>query len=116
MRILAAPVVLTTLVVMASGIVLLIGGPSTRSAWLPVHKVGFVAWIVFMALHVLWHLPGAGQAVRVELGPDGPTLRRVSGRRARLLLVASAVALGVVLALISVPSFSAWSGFTGGGQ
>src|SRR5579859_3785391 len=96
-RILAGPVLLTTVLVFASGVVLLVGGPSTRSTWFPVHKLGFVAWLMFMGLHVLWHLPGASHAVRVELGPDGSVVSRVRGRSARLLLIASAVALGVVL-------------------
>ena len=57
MRVLAPALVLDTLVVFASGVVLLLAGPGSRETWLPVHKFSFIAWLVLAALHVLGHIP-----------------------------------------------------------
>ena len=57
LRMIAPMVVLTTVVVFASGVALLLIGPSSRGALLPVHKVSFIVWAVFTGVHVLGHLP-----------------------------------------------------------
>jgi hypothetical protein len=108
-RILAVPVVLTTLIVMISGVALLLGGPSVRGTWYSIHKFGFIAWVVFMAVHVLTHVQGAAESVRVELGPDGPRLQRASGRGQRLLLIGLVLIAGVIIAIVAIPDFGAWA-------
>src|SRR5271166_5415599 len=57
LRVLAPAVVLSTVVVFASGVALLLVGPQSRGTLLPIHKVSFIIWIAFMGLHVLAHLP-----------------------------------------------------------
>ena len=57
LRLTAPFVVLTTLVVFASGVVLLFVGPLHREPWFLLHKVSFIAWLVVTAIHVLGHLP-----------------------------------------------------------
>jgi hypothetical protein len=109
LRLLAIPVVGLTLIVMGSGIALLLGGPASRPTWFFIHKASFILWLGATALHVLAHLRDSGRAVLVEIGPQDHRLRRVRGRNLRLLAIATGLAAGVILALIAMPAFGAWS-------
>jgi hypothetical protein len=107
MRLLAPVVVLLTGVVFVSGVILLFHGPQNRGTWLTVHKVSFIVWLVFTALHVLGHLPGLGSSLRPRaLGPSD-TWR---GEAGRWIALSSACAVGLVLALVLLPDFSVWTG------
>jgi hypothetical protein len=77
-----------------------------RDTVLPLHKASFIVWIVVTAVHVLGHLLDMPGALRGE--------RRLSGAGARGLLLAGALAAGIVLAALTLPYFSAWSGVGGG--
>src|ERR1700722_18982673 len=57
LRGLAPFVVFFTLAVFATGVALLVLGPSARQPLVLLHKVSFFAWLAVMALHVLGHLP-----------------------------------------------------------
>ncbi len=63
LRLLAPLVVLSTVVVFASGVALLLLGPSSRSTLLLVHKVSFFVWLAATAVHVLGHLPEVTRAL-----------------------------------------------------
>jgi hypothetical protein len=103
MRMLAPVVVLLTVVLFGSGVGLLFLGP--RQRWLVgVHKASFVAWFFVTAVHVLayvWRVPrlGAGD----WRGDD-----RLGGSGARRLLLAGAIAAGVVLAVVTLPMAHPW--------
>jgi hypothetical protein len=106
MRLLAPVVVLLTGVVFVSGVILLFHGPQNRGTWLTIHKVSFIVWLVFTALHVLGHLPGMGTSLRPRaLGPSD-TWRSEAGR---WIALSSACAVGLVLALVLLPDFSVWT-------
>ena len=62
---------LSTVVVFASGVALLFAGPSSRGTLLPIHKVSFIVWLAFTALHVLAHLPEICRALRADYGASG---------------------------------------------
>ena len=47
MRLTAPMVVLSTLVVFASGVALLLAGPGSRDTLTPLHKVSFFVWVAF---------------------------------------------------------------------
>ena len=108
LRALAPLVVLSTLIVFASGVALLFVGPSSRSALLPVHKVSFIVWVAVTALHVLAHLPSMPATLRSDfsrrdvLGPSLP------GRSGRHLALVGALVLGVALAVLTIPEFTPW--------
>ena len=57
LRVLAPLVVLFTALVFATGVALLLLGPSSRDPLLLLHKITFFAWLAVTALHVLGHLP-----------------------------------------------------------
>lgn len=109
LRLIAPIVVLSTLVVIASGVVLLLAGPSSRDAFLPVHKIAFIVWGAFTAVHVLAHLPTMLRALRADYGNGIDAMSKAEdGRAGRVLSLASALALGVVLAILTLPAFGAW--------
>ena len=57
LRVIAPMVVLSTVVVFASGVALLFAGPSSRETLLPIHKISFFVWAAFTGVHLLGHLP-----------------------------------------------------------
>jgi hypothetical protein len=107
LRLIAPVVVISTLVVMASGVALLIGGPQSRGTFLLMHKASFFVWIAFTSLHVLGHLPGLWSGLRVDYGPAA-RWGQAPGRTGRALSLASALTLGVVLAMLLLPQFGPW--------
>ena len=123
LRLLGPIVVLCTAVVFASGVALLLLGPSSRGPLVLLHKVSFIVWGVATALHVLGHLPeirklfGPARISRSELaalrsaterhGPAAP--EHLPGRGGRGLSLGAAVVLGAVLAVALIPQFAAWT-------
>jgi len=112
LRAIAPIVVATTAVVFASGIVLLLDGPRHRGPWLSVHKVGFIAWLVFTGLHVLGHLPRLGRLLRApRSGSAGeePVFTGGNGALGRWVAVSGAIVAGVVLAIVLIGDFGTWT-------
>lgn len=108
LRMLAPLVVLSTLVVFASGVALLFAGPSSRSALLPLHKVSFIVWLAVTAPHVLAHLPAMSAGLRADYGRHTQLGQDLPGRSGRALALAGAIVAGLVLALITIPEFAPW--------
>jgi hypothetical protein len=109
LRGLAPFVVLSTIAVFATGVVLLILGPGSRQPWVLIHKVAFIGWIVVTALHVLGHLPEILRLLGSVRRPAVESGDLLAGRAGRWISVASALALGLVLAVVLVPQFSPWT-------
>jgi hypothetical protein len=110
MRLLAPLVVISTVVVFASGVVLLEVGPSARGTWFPIHKYSFFVWLAATACHVLGHLTDLPRALRAERRDGRPWSDHGSGRGARAITIAGALVAGLVLALLVEGQFSAWTG------
>lgn len=137
LRMIAPVVVLTTVGVFATGIVLLLAGPSSQPTFLLLHKVFFIVWIAATALHVLGHiaeLPGAlgargrrwaalnASADRyIEATEAIPGMQRMTafesepaldaygtGGAGRVLAIASMLVAGLVLALVSISWYGPW--------
>jgi hypothetical protein len=108
LRAIAPIVVVSTLVVFASGVALLFAGPSSRDALLPIHKVSFIVWVVFTAVHVLAHLPATGRALRADYSARSRPRARVVGWSRRVLSLAVALVAGTVLAIAVIPQFGPW--------
>ena len=112
----------------ATGVALLLIGPSSRGTLLLVHKVSFICWVVVTAVHIAGHLPElvrfnrVSRRTRAELNElralvpgfgaaaEPPVSGPIPGSGGRWLSVGTAVALGLVLAAILVPDFGAWTG------
>lgn len=110
LRLIGPIVVLTTVVVFITGVALLIVGPGHRNPWLMLHKVSFIVWVVFMSLHVLGHLPAVGRALGIGQGGRAQLAAASPGGAGRWIAIAGALVVGLVLALLLIPDYSAWTG------
>jgi hypothetical protein len=108
LRAIAPVVVVSSILVLASGVWLLLAGPRARDAVLPIHKVSFIVWVAFTGVHILGHLTKLPSALATEYGRGPPHLARGEGRVGRQLALAFALVAGVALALLLVPHFAPW--------
>lgn len=109
LRLIGPVVMLSTVAVFATGVVLIIAGPNHRNPWLMLHKVTFIVWLVFMALHVLGHLPAVARAFGIGRRGSEQLARASSGTAGRWIVIAGALVAGVVLALALIPDYGAWT-------
>lgn len=108
LRMIAPMVVLSTVTVFVSGVVLLFEGPSSRQTLLPIHKISFIVWAAFTAVHVLGHLTELPPALRGDYGAPAQITGDVTGRSGRVLSLAGALVAGVVLAIVLIPQYGSW--------
>jgi hypothetical protein len=104
-RAVAPLVVIGTVAVFGTGVMLLVLGPSA-GIWRNLHKAAFIAWFAVTTVHVLsyvWRVPALAAP---DWRREDP---RLGGTAHRRLLVAGAVALGVVLASATVQYAGAWT-------
>jgi len=101
-------IVTTTVIVFATGIVLLFLGPARRGTWVLAHKASFIVWLAFTAVHVLSHLPAMPAALRAA-HPGAAPLERPAGDTGRWIALAGAVVGGAVLAIVLMPHFGVWT-------
>lgn len=105
LRLLAPGVIFTTVAVFGTGVLLLLEGePSGDLVFL--HKVSFIAWFGFMAVHVLGHILELPRLALADWGRAGAT--RLAGARLRIAAVACALAAGTGLALLVASAASSW--------
>ena len=109
LRLIGPIVVLSTVAVFATGVVLLILGPSYRNPWVELHKLTFIVWVVFMGLHVLLHLPAVARAVGIGRKGEEHLARAAPGTAGRWIAIAGALVAGLILAIVLIPDFSAWT-------
>ncbi len=112
LRLLAPIVLVSTVVVFASGVALMLLGPSSRNALLPIHKISFFVWVAATALHVLGHLTDLSR-VLIPRSPSGTLLAEVqdspAGRSGRALALSVTLLAGVVLGILSISQFAPWT-------
>jgi hypothetical protein len=105
-----APLVVgSTVAVFVTGVLLVVRGPSSGGQLVLWHKVSFFVWLAAMAPHVLGHLTqlppwlrATGEDITAAHGPR-------SGSAGRAIALTSALVAGVVLAIVLVPEFGAWT-------
>ncbi|MGZ4179016.1 MAG: hypothetical protein ACXVUX_22625 [Solirubrobacteraceae bacterium] len=120
-----------TTIVFATGVALLLIGPSSRGALLLLHKASFIGWVVVTAVHIAGHLPELARLGRVSrrtraelnelrsLVPgfggaaEAPVSGPIPGSGGRWLSLGAALALGLVLAVVLIPDFAAWTSAQG---
>jgi hypothetical protein len=102
LRLLAIPLVLTTVVEMASGIGLLVAGPSDPAPFLFLHNATFVLWLPIAALHVLAYVRRLPALVREEWTGRGMGSGRID-------LSGGAVLAGLAGAVVALPLAAPWA-------
>jgi hypothetical protein len=112
LRLIAPIILVSTVVVLVTGVVLLFGGPGLRDPLVLIHKVAFIVWVAFTSLHVLGHLTGLPAAWRTPEPDQARLLSPDSGGPGRLVALVGALVGGAVLAIALIPDFSAWTAHT----
>jgi hypothetical protein len=108
MRLTAPLVVASTLVVFATGVLLLIAGPNGRGQYLFLHKASFVIWLGVTAVHVLGHLVDLRRSL-LPMHEPGALAGSSPGAAGRWITLAGALVGCVVLAIILIPQFAPWT-------
>jgi hypothetical protein len=93
LRMLVAPVLVASTVVLFGTGVLLLALDRTQGTIVGLHKASFVVWIAAAGIHVLAHVLDLRRAA----------LRRVPGLGARVVLASAALAGGVAIATLTLP-------------
>ena len=109
LRIIAPVVVLSTVVVFVSGLILLFNGPQDRGQFVLIHKASFIVWLVFTSLHVLGHLPGLPAHLRATRETRDAVVGSEPGGGGRTIALAGSLVAGVMLALMLLPRYGAWT-------
>jgi hypothetical protein len=106
LRVIGPFVVVLTVVLFATGVLLLLGPTGWRAQMLQLHQASFILWFVVMAVHVLGHL---GDMARLSTKDwTRRTRGLVSGSRARRLLTTLSLLVGLVLAFMTVSRVGPW--------
>jgi hypothetical protein len=125
LRVLAPLVVFLTVVLLGTGVALLFAGRDSGPLG-EVHKICFIVWITFTAIHVLGHLPEIQRVLSsstnsrrriMALRTAGPASVRPSARiadrpeggRGRTGALLMSLLAGVILATVLIGQFSVWT-------
>lgn len=106
LRVLGPVLVVLTAVLLASGILLVLLNGHVRTTLLFVHKASFVLWFVVMVVHVFAHVGETSHLAPRDF--VARTRRQVRGASLRVWLVASSLAVGIVLGAAIEPRIGPW--------
>jgi hypothetical protein len=76
-----------------------------------VHRISFIAWAVFIVIHVLAYVPRVPRLLAAEARGGGPLLGLLGGRSTRLALLVASLLAGLVIALLTVHLAGKWESF-----
>jgi hypothetical protein len=129
-RVIGPVVMLLTACVFGSGVMLAVTGPGyygPATGWLQIHRLSFIAWAVFIVIHVLTYLPRLPRLLAAEVRgvpaapdetgetsgqPAGRHGRRamevLGGRGTRLALLVASLLGGLVIALLTMHLAGQW--------
>lgn len=107
LRLLAPLLIIASVVVFASGVALLLVGPG-HGLVLLVHKASFIVWGVAFAIHALAYVWRVPRLTAADWRAPPPKARPTGGSMARRLLVAAAIAAGLILAIATLPLDHSW--------
>jgi hypothetical protein len=113
LRVLGPLVILTSVAVLATGVVLAVAGPG-HGNWLFLHKASFVLWFGVMTVHVVAYAPRLPRLLVPGLAtgpaPGSVVPARAPGAPARYLALSAALAGGIAVAALAVHLSSQWNG------
>src|SRR6185312_8876131 len=102
LRALAPLLVVTTILIFATGVGLLLLGHKS-DLLLELHKVSFIVWSACFGVHFLWHLPHVWNALAACR-----RARRPAGSALRGLAVTASLGAGTVLAVALLSLIEGW--------
>jgi hypothetical protein len=107
LRVLAPLLVLTTLVLVGSGIGLLVTGPTHPGSILFLHGISFVLWLPMVAIHLFAYLPRVPRLIADDWRNHRPA--PASPRRVRLGVNLAALLIGALVAILTLRSATPWT-------
>jgi hypothetical protein len=107
LRLLAPVLVASTIVVLATGVLLLVAGRKSGTVLL-IHQASFVVFAVVFAAHFLAYVPRVVRSLRTDWG--AARRQAVPGAGVRGMLLAAALGGGAALAVSLLPVMNAWHG------
>jgi len=110
-RILAPFLVAATVLLFASGVILVLSPPGEDGAWRQVHSLSFFLWFWLMSAHVLSYTLRAVSLSRAD--GAARSVQRVAGVFDRRMLVAGSLLLGMILAIAFLPWDTTWAHWLG---
>jgi len=108
LRLLGPLLMVSTVILMVSGVALWLAGPQSSTLF-RIHQLIFVAWLGFIAVHVLAHLLRATRLAAADsrdVGVRRPVVRGASKRRT---LVVLSVVVGLAVGLVGRTVTTGWS-------
>ncbi len=112
LRILGPLVIVSTTLLLWSGIELVLVGPHGPNAllWGAIHRATFVFWFGFMTIHVLAYFLKASSLALPELNrKPGAHSIRIPGRTLRIALVAASLVVGIIIGIVEWHMSVPWS-------
>jgi hypothetical protein len=107
LRVLAPLLLVTTLVVIGSGIGLVVTGPAQAGLLLPMHNLSVLVWLSLIAIHVCAYIWRTPRLVADDWRkPSGRSLQRARGLRLSVNL--GALLAGTVAAILLFPGTAPW--------
>jgi hypothetical protein len=110
LRLLAPLVIAATLAVFATGVALLVVGP-TGGILVGLHKASFIVWFAVTAVHVLAHLRSIPRLAAADWRRPTRAEARVPGGARRQLLLAGSIVAGAILAIVTLRYAQPWVHF-----
>ncbi|WP_066514803.1 hypothetical protein [Curtobacterium ammoniigenes] len=111
LRLLAPLLAISTITLIASGILLALVGPGS-GLLLDAHVLSFLIWTVCLVVHAVAYAPAALGWFRREVAARRGA-PQVPGRAGRLATNVIGVVAGIVGAVVVLPASSAWNGWGG---
>ena len=107
LRVMAPLLIVTTLVVIGSGIGLVVTGPQNAGLLLPLHGFSVLVWLPLIALHFFAHIRRVPRLV-VDDWSKPSAKSNASGRGRRLGVNLGALLAGAVAAILLLPGAASW--------
>lgn len=98
LRLLGPALVVLTVVMLASGVVLVLAPGTAGSQMLFIHKASFVLWFGAMTIHVLGHLAETARLAPLDLAHR--TRSQIAGASIRQWVIAVSLVVGAVLGAV----------------
>jgi hypothetical protein len=106
LRVLAPPLLISTLLVMGSGIGLLVTGPAQPGPLRALHFISTVIWLPLIAIHVVAYVRRVPRLIADDW--RGQSAAQAPGRGLRLGVNLGALLAGVAAAILVLPAAAPW--------
>jgi hypothetical protein len=107
LRVLAPLLLVSTLVVIGSGIGLVATTPGNQGVLHRVHLVSFLVWVLVVGIHLLAYIRRVPRLIASDWRHD--RVQQAPGRGHRLAVNLAALTAGAIAATLVLPAYTAWT-------